>query len=130
LWNNQIITTTKNKKIMTTTTTLPIEFHVLDFGASFNIEGNFDAAAMMEDENGKIYEIIYICTLEFKAYIESIEFVDAEVDEEGFFSWLIEGSEEVKKEGIAFICFDYDILNHLNDFINSDYNTLSKTVKQ
>ena len=35
------------------TTTLPIEFHVLSFGSSFNIEGNFDAAAMMEDENGK-----------------------------------------------------------------------------
>jgi len=113
-----------------TTTTLPIELHVLSFGSSFNIKGNFDAAAMMEDENGKISEIIYICTLEFKGYIESLEFVDAEVDEEGFFSWLIEGSEEVNKDGIAFICFDYDILNHLNNFINSDYNTLSKTVKQ
>ena len=115
---------------MTTTETLPIELHVLSFGSSFNIEGNFDAAAMMEDENGKISEIIYICTLEFKAYIESLEFTDVEVDEEGFFSWLIESSEEVNKDGIQFICFDYDILNHLNDFIKSDYNTLSKTVKQ
>ena len=112
------------------TTTLPIEFHVLSFGSSFNIEGNFDAAAMMEDENGKISEIIYICTIEFKGYIESLEFVDTEVDEEGFFSWLIEGSEEVNKDGIAFISFDFEILMHLNDFINSDYNTLSKTVKQ
>lgn len=114
----------------TTTTTLPIELHVLSFGSSFNIKGNFDAAAMMEDENGKISEIIYICTLEFKGYIESLEFVDTEVDEEGFFSWLIEGSEEVNKDGIAFISFDYDVLNFLNEFINSNYNTLSKTVKQ
>ena len=114
----------------TTTTTLPIELHVLSFGSSFNIKGNFDAAAMMEDENGKISEIIYICTLEFKGYIESLEFVDTEVDEEGFFSWLIEGSEEVNKDGIAFISFDSDVLNFLNEFINSDYNTLSKTVKQ
>ena len=112
------------------TTTLPIEFHVLSFGSSFNIEGNFDAAAMMEDENGKISEIIYICTLEFKGYIYSLEFTDEEVDEEDFFSWLIEGSEEVYKDGIAFTCFDYDILYHLNSFIKSDYNTLSKTVKQ
>ena len=115
---------------MTTTETLPIELHVLSFGSSFNIKGEFDAAAMMEDRNGKISEIIYICTIEFKGYIESLEFVDAEVDEEGFFSWLIEGSEEVNKDGIAFICFDFEILMHLNDFINSDYNTLSKTVKQ
>ena len=115
---------------MTTTETLPIELHVLSFGSSFNIKGNFDAAAMMEDENGKISQIIYICTIEFKAYIESIEFVDTEVEEEDFFSWLIESSEEVNKNGIQFICFDSDILNHLNDFIKSDYNTLSKTVKQ
>ncbi len=118
---------------MTTTTAAPIELHVLDyFGSSFNIEGDLDAAAIFEcqEGSGKVEKIIYFCTVEFKQYIEDLEGIEEEIEEKEFLGWLMEESEEQKKEGIEFICYKEEVLNHLNEFINSDYNTLSKTKKQ
>jgi len=117
---------------MTTTTTLPIELHVLSFGSSFNIEGSFDSAVMMEDENGKISSIIYIELHEFKYFLEEnngFEFPEETEEENYFMAYLFEGSEK-GKEGIEFVASDYDLMQFLNDFINSDFNTLSKTIKQ
>jgi hypothetical protein len=115
----------------TTTTTLPIELHVLSFGSSFNIEGCFDAAIIMEDENAKIDSIIYIELHEFKYFLEErngFEFPETE-DRNNFMAYLEEDSEK-GKTGIEFVNSCYSIMQFLNNFINSDYNTLSKTVKQ
>ncbi len=135
MWNNQILNNTKNKKIMNlpTTTTLPIELNVIEEGTFFNIEGNFDAAIIMEDENAKIESIIYIELHEFKHFLSSkngFDFAEETEEKNEFLAYLFQGSKKETVEGIEFITSDYDIMNFLNDFINSDYNTLSKTVKQ
>ena len=114
-----------------TTETLPIELHVLSFDSSFNVEGCFDAAIIMEDENAKIDSIIYIELHEFKYFLEErngFEFPDTE-SRDNFLAYLEEDSEK-GKTGIEFVSSCYDLMQFLNDFIKSDYNTLSKTAKQ
>ena len=115
----------------TTTTTLPIELHVIEEGTFFSAGNNFDAAIMMENENAIIDSIIYIELHELKYFLEErngFEFPETE-DRNNFMAYLEEDSEK-GKTGIEFVNSCYSIMQFLNNFINSDYNTLSKTVKQ
>ena len=115
-----------------TTTTLPVELHVIEEGTFFAAGNSFDAAIMMEDENGKISTIVYIELHEFKQFLSSkngFDFAEETEETNQFLAYLFQDSEK-GKTGIEFVNSDYDIMNFLNDFINSDYNTLSKTAKQ
>ena len=117
----------------TTTTALPIELNVIEEGTFFNIEGNFDAAIIMEDENAKIESIVYIELHEFKHFLSSkngFDFAEETEEKNEFLAYLFQGSKKEKVEGIEFSTSDYDIMQFLNNFINSDFNESSKTVKQ
>ena len=116
---------------MTTTTTLPIELHVIEEGTFFSAGESFDAAIMMENENAIIESIVYIELHEFKYFLEEnngFEFPETE-DRNNFMAYLEEDSEK-GKTGIEFVNSCYSIMQFLNNFINSDYNESSKTVKQ
>jgi len=116
---------------MTTTTTLPIELHVIEEGTFFAAGNNFDAAIMMENENAIIESIIYIELHELKYFLEEnngFEFPETE-DRSNFMAYLEEDSEK-GKTGIEFVNSSHAIMQFLNNFINSDFNESSKTVKQ
>ena len=118
------MTTTKN--------CLPIELHVLSLGSSFNIEGTFNAAIMMEDQDAKISEIVYIELEELKDFLSSNGFdfgEESEAEKEKFIFYLSEDSEE-GKQGIEFVNSDHELMQFLSEFIESDYNESSIKIKQ
>jgi len=106
-------------KTSKTPSTQILRADILEEGSRF-IQCNCDCALILEDSKGHKWGVEFIDIKEFFSYMNS--FVNFKTQEE-LSAWMLNKSNDIEEEGIDFSVYDVEILEHLERFRKSEYNT-------